>query len=105
MAKMSKDQVGHWYEAQLIHYGLQRSKDKNAAKVRLQQAINQGKLKTQPPHLADMEAQMKVVMMIRHTSPKLSTDDMIEGVRSSRSESQEGRCRVEQEHERAKERH
>ncbi|KAK0312160.1 hypothetical protein LTR01_003074 [Friedmanniomyces endolithicus] len=34
-----KDQVAHWYEAQLIHYGLQRSKDKNTAKVRLQQAM------------------------------------------------------------------
>lgn len=55
-----KDQVGHWCEAQLIHYGLQRSKDKNTAKVRLQQALNQGKLKSQPPHLADMEGQMKV---------------------------------------------
>ena len=56
--KSSKDQVGHWYEAQLIHYGLQRSKEKNTAKVRLQQALNQGKLRV-PPHLLDMEAQMK----------------------------------------------
>ena len=56
--KSSKDQVGHWYEAQLIHYGLPRSKDKNTAKVRLQQALNQGKLKV-PPHLLDMENQMK----------------------------------------------
>ncbi|KAK4544596.1 hypothetical protein LTR36_004168 [Oleoguttula mirabilis] len=56
----SKDQVGHWYEAQLIHYGLQRSKEKNAAKVRLQQALNQGKGKLKvPPHIADMEVQMK----------------------------------------------
>ncbi|KAK0276848.1 hypothetical protein LTR35_010242 [Friedmanniomyces endolithicus] len=29
-----KDQVAHWYEAQLIHYGLQRSKDKNTAKMK-----------------------------------------------------------------------
>ncbi|KAK3111860.1 hypothetical protein LTR53_012452 [Teratosphaeriaceae sp. CCFEE 6253] len=53
-----KDQVAHWYEAQLIHYALQRSKDKNTAKVRLQQALNQGQL-TAPPHIADMEGQMK----------------------------------------------
>ena len=59
-----KDQVAHFYEAQLIHYGLQRSKDKNAAKVRLQQALGQGKLKAQPPYLADMEAQMKVGCML-----------------------------------------
>ena len=29
--KAPKDQVAHFYEAQLIHYGLQRSKDKNTA--------------------------------------------------------------------------
>ena len=56
--KVAKDQVGHWYEAQLIHYGLQRSKQKDTAKVRLQQALSQGKLKV-PPHIADMESQMK----------------------------------------------
>lgn len=56
--KASKDQVGHWYEAQLIHYGLQRSKEKNTAKVRLQQALGAGKFKV-PPHIADMESQMK----------------------------------------------
>lgn len=56
--KAPKDQVGHWYEAQLIHYGLQRSKEKNTAKVRLQQALSQRKLKV-PPHIVDMEAQMK----------------------------------------------
>lgn len=56
--KAPKDQVAHWYEAQLIHYGLQRSKDKNTAKVRLQQALNQKKL-TVPPHIVEMEAQMK----------------------------------------------
>ncbi|KAI7232187.1 hypothetical protein KC330_g6026 [Hortaea werneckii] len=56
--KVAKDQVGHWYEAQLIHYGLQRSKQKDTAKVRLQQALSQGKLKA-PPHIADMEGQMK----------------------------------------------
>lgn len=56
--KAPKDQVAHWYEAQLIHYGLQRSKDKNTAKVRLQQALNQKKL-TVSPHIVQMEAQMK----------------------------------------------
>jgi hypothetical protein len=56
--KTPKDQVAHFYEAQLIHYGLQRSKDKNTAKVRLQQALNQKKLLV-PPHIVDMENQMK----------------------------------------------
>jgi hypothetical protein len=56
--KAPKDQVAHWYEAQLIHYGLQRSKDKNTAKVRLQQALSQKKLAV-PPHIVEMEAGMK----------------------------------------------
>ncbi|OQO07108.1 hypothetical protein B0A48_07676 [Cryoendolithus antarcticus] len=54
----TKDQVAHWYEAQLIHYGLQRSKDKNTAKLRLSQALSQKKLVV-PSHIGDMEAQMR----------------------------------------------
>ena len=56
--KALKDQVAHRYEAQLIHYGLQRSKDKSTAKVRLQQALSQKRL-TVPAHIVEMEAQMK----------------------------------------------
>ncbi|KAF2771912.1 hypothetical protein EJ03DRAFT_372476 [Teratosphaeria nubilosa] len=56
--KAAKDQVGHWYEAQLIHYGLQRSKEKNTAKVRLQQALGKNALSV-PPHIVDLEGQMK----------------------------------------------
>ncbi|KAM0706888.1 hypothetical protein Q7P35_006218 [Cladosporium inversicolor] len=55
--KAPKDQVAHWYEAQLIHYGHQRSKDKNTAKVRLQQALSQKKLPA-PAHIVDMGAQV-----------------------------------------------
>ena len=54
----SKDQVGHWYEAQLIHYGLPPSKDKARAKMRLLEALNQSKL-TVPPDIVRMEAEMK----------------------------------------------
>ena len=53
-----KDQVGHWYEAQLIHYGLPPSKDKARAKMRLLDALNQSKL-TVPPNIAKLEAAMK----------------------------------------------
>ncbi|KAK3713623.1 hypothetical protein LTR37_008317 [Vermiconidia calcicola] len=56
--KAPKDQVWHWYEAQLIHYGLPRSKEKNTAKVRLQQALNAKALKV-PPYVSDLETQMK----------------------------------------------
>jgi hypothetical protein len=54
----AKDQVAHWYEAQLIHYGLQRTKDKNTAKVRLTAAISAKSLVV-PPHVSQMEADMK----------------------------------------------
>ncbi|KAI9715614.1 MAG: hypothetical protein M1828_000757 [Chrysothrix sp. TS-e1954] len=35
-----KDETAHFYEAQLIHYGLQRTKDKARAKWRLHEALN-----------------------------------------------------------------
>jgi hypothetical protein len=53
-----KDQVAHWYEAQLIHYGLPRSKDKNTAKVRLTNAIT-AKTLAVPKEVTKMEAEMK----------------------------------------------
>lgn len=53
-----KDQVGHWYEAQLIHYGLPPSKDKARAKMRLLEALNSSRLIV-PPNIATMEAEMK----------------------------------------------
>ena len=53
-----KDQVGHWYQAQLVHYGLQPSKDKNTAKVRLLQAINANTLSV-PVHVTKLEKDMK----------------------------------------------
>ena len=53
-----KDQVAHWYEAQLIHYGLPRSKDKNTAKVRLTNAIS-AKTLAVPKEVVSMEAEMK----------------------------------------------
>lgn len=53
-----KDQVGHWYEAQLIHYGLPPSKDKARAKMRLLEALNSSRLIV-PPNITKMEAEMK----------------------------------------------
>ncbi|KAH0393792.1 hypothetical protein KCU89_g12042, partial [Aureobasidium melanogenum] len=53
-----KDQVGHWYQAQLLHYGLPSSKDKNTAKVRLLQAINANTLSV-PDHVTKLEKDMK----------------------------------------------
>ena len=53
-----KDQVGHWYEAQLIHHGLPPSKDKARAKMRLLEALNSSRLAV-PPNIAQIEAEMK----------------------------------------------
>lgn len=53
-----KDQVGHWYEAQLIHYGLPPSKDKARAKMRLLEALNGSKLVV-PKEISKLEADMK----------------------------------------------
>ncbi len=53
-----KDQVGHWYEAQLIHYGLPPSKDKARAKMRLLEALNSSRLVV-PPNIAQLEAEMR----------------------------------------------
>ena len=52
------DQVGHWYEAQLLHYGLPPSKTKAVAKVRLLDALNAGKLSI-PPEITRLENEMK----------------------------------------------
>ncbi|KAF4539037.1 hypothetical protein BFW01_g8170 [Lasiodiplodia theobromae] len=53
-----KDQVGHWYVAQLKHYGLPQTKDKNAAKIRLLDALNTGKLKV-PADVKKLETALK----------------------------------------------
>lgn len=53
-----KDQVAHWYEAQLIHYGLSRTKDKNTAKVRLTAALTSGTLAV-PSDIQQIEAGLK----------------------------------------------
>ncbi|MCJ1305684.1 hypothetical protein MMC08_008500, partial [Hypocenomyce scalaris] len=52
------DPVGHWYEAQLIHYGLPPSKTKAVAKVRLLDALNAGKLVV-PPEILKVENQLR----------------------------------------------
>ena len=54
----SKDPVGHWYEAQLIHYGLPPTKDKARAKLRLLEALNTSSLAV-PAWIVRLEAQLK----------------------------------------------
>ncbi|RAR14360.1 hypothetical protein DDE83_002310 [Stemphylium lycopersici] len=54
----AKDPVWHFYSAQLIHYGLPVTKDKNAAKVRLLNAMNQFKLEV-PAWVLKVESELK----------------------------------------------
>lgn len=50
----SKNEVGHWYTAQLIHYALTSSQDKARANVRLLGALNASKL-TSPPEIKKLD--------------------------------------------------
>ncbi|KAK4239923.1 hypothetical protein C8A03DRAFT_31938 [Achaetomium macrosporum] len=54
----SKDRPAHWYEAQLIHYGLPPSKTKGTAKMRLFDAVSKGNL-TVPAHILQVESELK----------------------------------------------
>lgn len=54
----AKDPAWHYYSAQLIHYGLPVTKDKNAAKVRLLNAMNQFKLEV-PAWVLGLEGELK----------------------------------------------
>jgi hypothetical protein len=58
LAAQNKDPVGHWYEAQLIHYGLPPSKDKARAKMRLLEALNASTLVV-PPKIITLEASLR----------------------------------------------
>ncbi|KAI1753692.1 hypothetical protein F4782DRAFT_65608 [Xylaria castorea] len=53
-----KDHPAHWFEAQLIHYGLQPSKTKSVARMRLFDAVNSAKLAV-PSHVKKLEADLK----------------------------------------------
>ncbi|KAJ4302563.1 hypothetical protein N0V88_002713 [Collariella sp. IMI 366227] len=54
----AKDRPGHWYEAQLIHYGLPPSKTKGTAKMRLLDALNKGNLAV-PSDIRKVESELK----------------------------------------------
>lgn len=57
-AAAARDEVGHWYEAQLVHYGLPQSKDKNTAKVRLTAALSSSSLLV-PDNVREIESDLK----------------------------------------------
>lgn len=57
-AQGAKDETAPYYEAQLVHYGLQRTKDKARAKWRLLEAIN-GKILKTPEAVLNVEKELK----------------------------------------------
>ena len=52
------DPVGHWYEAQLLHYGIAPSKNKAVAKMRLLDAVRGGGLAV-PKDISKIETDLK----------------------------------------------
>ncbi|TID15726.1 hypothetical protein E6O75_ATG08054 [Venturia nashicola] len=64
-AETPKDPVGHWYEAQLRHYGLAPSKNKAVAKTRLLDAVNAGNLAV-PRDIKAVETQLAKEWAKRH---------------------------------------
>lgn len=53
-----RDPPWHFWTAQLIHYGLTATKDKNAAKIRLLGALNGGRLEV-PAWILKLEVELK----------------------------------------------
>ncbi|KAF3760735.1 hypothetical protein M406DRAFT_108220 [Cryphonectria parasitica EP155] len=58
--KDTENRPAHWYEAQLLHYGLPPSKVKGTAHKRLFDAVRQGDLSV-PAHIQKIEADLKKV--------------------------------------------
>ncbi|KAI9679048.1 MAG: hypothetical protein M1829_001718 [Trizodia sp. TS-e1964] len=56
--QLSSDRVGHWYEAQCVHYGLQPSKTKSVAKTRLLDALNSKSLEV-PKAIRQIEDKLR----------------------------------------------
>lgn len=53
-----RDRPAHWFEAQLLHYGLPPSKVKGTARMRLCDTLNAGTLAV-PPNLVALESRLK----------------------------------------------
>lgn len=58
MAGNDKFHPAHWFEAQLLHYGLKPSKTKSVARMRLSDAVNAGDLQV-PEKIVGLEKRLK----------------------------------------------
>lgn len=74
-----KDHTSHWFEAQLIHYGLQPSKVKSVARMRLYDVVRQGTLLV-PPSMTDLENKLKKEWTKRERQDKKKAAKGLEAV-------------------------
>lgn len=74
-----KDKPAHWYEAQLIHYGLPPSKTKSVAFKRLFDASNTGGLSV-PAHITKLESDLKKEWTKRDRDAKKEAKGQMVGV-------------------------
>lgn len=65
----SKDEVGHWYTALLIHYGLPPTQGKARAKVRLLEALTASKLLV-PPEIKNWRTHSGRNIKLRNEKPR-----------------------------------
>jgi hypothetical protein len=72
-----KDRPAHWYEAQLIHYGLPPSKTKGTAKMRLFDAVGKGNLAV-PAHIRKVETELKKDWNKREREAKQTAKKVLE---------------------------
>ncbi|KAJ4320363.1 hypothetical protein N0V94_003437 [Neodidymelliopsis sp. IMI 364377] len=81
----AKDQVWHYYSAQLVHYGLPATKDKNGAKMRLLHALNNFKLEV-PDWVRKQESEMKQEWEAENRKLKRTADAKSKSVMPVRAE-------------------
>jgi hypothetical protein len=79
-----KDYTAHWFEAQLIHYGLQPSKVKSVARMRLFDAVRQGTLSV-PSSITDLEKKLKNEWTTRRREDKKKAANGLETVAVSQA--------------------
>ncbi|KAM0481758.1 hypothetical protein ACHAPX_003083 [Trichoderma viride] len=79
-----KDHTAHWFEAQLIHHGLQPSKVKSVARMRLFDAVRQGTLSVPPP-ITDMEKKLKKEWTKREREDKKNATQGLKAVAASQA--------------------
>ncbi|KZL80887.1 hypothetical protein CI238_12407 [Colletotrichum incanum] len=89
----SKDRPGHWYEAQLLHYGLLPSKVKGTAKMRLLEAVNLGKMAVLAP-LAALERELKQVYNTTNKKEATNTAESLAPAKATEAKRKAERVRV-----------